>query len=176
MAKDSGGILNIVLIAGGAYVAYLLYENFIAAPAVVVAPPSPTTTPNSTIVNTGSTTGTTSGTSSTPPPPPPSGTGGGAGPLPSGSNLSALATKVLALAGGNSKMLTADQWNYYWTQASGVHQTANLFPTGNRAALMSFGDYLAARQTASLGVSGLGQLRNRGRNYVRRGTGMRRLG
>lgn len=99
----------------------------------------------------------------------------------------ALAQQVLAAAGGINAKLNADTWNYYWSQASGVPQTADLFPVGNRDALLSFDQYLVARTAAGIGVSGdcsfptrdqpgpagLASYIAMGRNYMRRGTPMR---
>jgi hypothetical protein len=83
-------------------------------------------------------------------------------------SLSALATKVY-VAAGSPATLTADQWNYFWSKVSGVPQTADLFPVGNRTAPMNFGQYLAARTAKNLGVSGLGQFLRVGRNTLRTG-------
>jgi len=82
--------------------------------------------------------------------------GGGTTPPPSGltpDQYCAVAQKALAAAGGPGTAHTADDWNYYWSAASGVTQTADLFPSGNRSALMSWNDYLAARTAAGIGVS-----------------------
>ena len=188
MAKQDGTmgeVIKWVLILGGGYLAY---EYFIAPMlATTLATPTTGVTPAATTV-TGTPVSSTNTTAITPvtvtPPtvtPPPSG-------HDSSGSLSALATKVY-VAAGSPATLTADQWNYYWSQVSGVHQTADLFPTGNRTAQMNFGQYLAARAAQNLGVSGLGQFLRVGRNtlrtggrrpmptgYVRAGTPMRRTG
>lgn len=66
--------------------------------------------------------------------------------------LSDIQAKVVAAAGGPGVTLNADGWNYYWGLVTGVPQTADLFPAGNRDALMTFAAYLAAR--ASQGLTG----------------------
>lgn len=177
MAKDDamGSVVKWVLILGGGYLAYEYFiAPMLAAPAATPATPTtPVTTTTATVP--------VSSTNPTPIAPvtvtPPSTTS----PAHSSSGaLSALATKVL-IAAGTPTTLTADQWNYYWSQVSGVHQTANLFPSGNRDAPLTFTQYLAARSAQNLGVSGLGQLMRFGRrppvgrNYVRSGTPMRRI-
>ena len=55
-----------------------------------------------------------------------------------------------------SGMLTADSWNYYYSQVSGVHQTANLFLSGNRGQLIDVNTYFARRRAA--GLTGLGNV------------------
>jgi hypothetical protein len=62
----------------------------------------------------------------------------------------ATAKKVLAAAG--SGPMNADNWNAYWSQASGVQQTTDLFPPGNRDAQLTFDQYLVNRQTAGVGI------------------------
>jgi hypothetical protein len=50
----------------------------------------------------------------------------------------------------NAKLQTADQWNYWYGQITGVHQTAELF-VGNRVTeVISASVYLARRHTAGL--------------------------
>lgn len=63
-----------------------------------------------------------------------------------------VAERVLTATGAGTR-LNADQWNYYWTQASGVTQTTDLFPPENRAATMTLLEYISRRGTA--GLSGL---------------------
>lgn len=63
-------------------------------------------------------------------------------------------------SGSNSQ--NADQWNYYYTQLSGVPQTTDLFPVGNRSALMSVQQYLQARQAAGLEIGLGGKMANSG--------------
>jgi len=55
---------------------------------------------------------------------------------------------------GSNSMLDADQWNYYYSNLTGVQQTANLFPAGNRTALMNVAQYFQARATAGLPAGG----------------------
>jgi hypothetical protein len=74
---------------------------------------------------------------------------------------SASTAAALVKAAGGATSLNSDQWNFYWTQISGQTQTVDIFPAGNRAAMMSVTDYLAARAAAGLsttlpGLSGLG--------------------
>lgn len=84
------------------------------------------------------------------PPPAPAGRGDrGSGDRPSVESLTT-AQKVLAMT-GPSAMLSADQWNWYWSQASGVPQTADLFSPDNRGELISLKDYVARRTVAGLG-------------------------
>ncbi|MCC7497320.1 MAG: hypothetical protein IT160_07070 [Bryobacterales bacterium] len=54
---------------------------------------------------------------------------------------------------GNSIMLTADQWNWYRTEATGILQTADLFTPGNRGELISAYTYHQRRAVA--GLSGI---------------------
>lgn len=54
------------------------------------------------------------------------------------------------LAAGGSQPLTADQWNYYYSQITGIAQTVDLFPPGNRGLLMTVDDYLARRVAAGI--------------------------
>jgi hypothetical protein len=75
-------------------------------------------------------------------------------------NESQTASALITAAGGVNS-LDADQWNYYWSQISGVPQTADLFPPANRGALMDVNAYITARSAAGLpttlpGLSGLG--------------------
>ncbi len=65
------------------------------------------------------------------------------------------AAQLIAAAGGNAPR-TADSWNYFYGQVSGVHQSANLFTPTNRGELISVTTYLARRTAA--GLSGLGQI------------------
>lgn len=44
----------------------------------------------------------------------------------------------------------ADQWNWYRQQETGTETTADLFPEGNRAALMDAAEYISRRQGAGL--------------------------
>jgi len=57
--------------------------------------------------------------------------------------------------GNASTMLDADQWNYYYSELSGVHQSADLFPTGNRTAVMTVSQYFANRAQAGLLAGGV---------------------
>ena len=51
---------------------------------------------------------------------------------------------------GGSNVATADVWNAYYSQLSGVQQTADLFEPGNRDGLISLGTYFARRNSAGL--------------------------
>ena len=165
MASNVGEIVKWGLIAVGGYLAWNWYENTFAATAVPATPTTPAvpTTPVTPSTPTTPTTPTTPVVTNPPSTP--------LANLP----LSTLAQKVLNAAGGSGKTLTADQWNYYWSNVSGVHQTADLFPAGNRTALLTFTQYLANRQAKNLGVSGLRGLRGHGRNYIPARTPMRRV-
>lgn len=57
---------------------------------------------------------------------------------------------------GNTLMLTADQWNWYRTEASGILQTADLFNPANRNELISAETYHSRR--AAAGLQGLRML------------------
>lgn len=48
----------------------------------------------------------------------------------------------------------ADQWNWYRQQETGTETTADLFPKGNRVALMDAAEYISRRQGAGLGWLG----------------------
>jgi hypothetical protein len=50
--------------------------------------------------------------------------------------------------------MTADEWNWYREQATGAATTVDLFPAGNRGALMTAAQYHDAR--AAAGLAGLG--------------------
>jgi len=146
MAKDNtfGEIIKWVLIGGAAYFLYNAWASSQTAAAAVA--PAPTPTPAGT---------TTSGVTTTTPTVV---AGTGSNPAPATTTAQGLTN-----AAGGQTQLTADQWNYYWGQVSGVPQTTDLFPAGNRDALMSVDAYLAARTAAGLsatlsGFSGLGAL------------------
>lgn len=57
--------------------------------------------------------------------------------------------------GNASTMLDADQWNYYYSELSGVHQTTDLFTTGNRSGVMTVAQYFANRAQAGLPAGGV---------------------
>lgn len=62
--------------------------------------------------------------------------------------------KIAALVGRDQRaMLTAAQWNAYYTQATGVVQGIPLHPSDNRGALMSAEQYQARRKAAGLQVA-----------------------
>lgn len=71
---------------------------------------------------------------------------------------------VAALVGNDPRaMLTVGQWNYYYTQASGVLQVAPHYPAIDPTALISAAQYQQYRKAAGLGVtlpSKLGLIRN----------------
>lgn len=54
---------------------------------------------------------------------------------------------------GQRRLASADEWNWYYTRASGIQQTADLFTAGDRGEQITLSDYLARR--ASAGLSGL---------------------
>lgn len=64
--------------------------------------------------------------------------------------------------GAGRHQFSADTWNAYYTQWSGVQQTADLFPPEDRGALLSLTQYLANRTAA--GLSGYGM-----RGFMRTG-------
>ena len=153
MAQQSdtmGTVLKWGLIGAAAYFVYQAWASSQASSAA--AAPAPGTAPAPV---TTSTLATVAGGTAPPAPTTPVVAG-------TGSNPAATTTaQALVNAAGGETQLTADEWNYYWTQLSGVNQTADLFPAGNRAALMSVNDYIAARSAAGLpttisGFSGLG--------------------
>ena len=57
-------------------------------------------------------------------------------------------------AGGLGIKLNADQWNWYRQQETGAETTVDLFPAGNRAALMDAAEYISRRTGAGLGWLG----------------------
>lgn len=68
---------------------------------------------------------------------------------------------------GAVPLFSADEWNWYYGNWSHTPQTADLFPEGDRGALMTVGIYQSRRQAA--GLSGL-RFPAAG-NYLRRGNG-----
>lgn len=68
-------------------------------------------------------------------------------------------TAQAAASAGESSTLTADQWNYYYSKVTGVTQSTDLFPVGNRGALLTIDQYAAARQQA--GLTGLSAIKKR---------------
>jgi hypothetical protein len=159
---------------------WLLYSKFASAAPVVAAPATGVTPPVGTPPVT------------TPPAKPPVVTTPPLTPPAPGIDASAycaIAKKVLLAAGPGP--MNADNWNYYWTQASGQTQIVDLFPPGNRDAQLTFDQYLVNRQTAGVGIpipdctlttreqpgpqalAGFGAYTRIGRGYVRSGTPMR---
>lgn len=134
--------LKLALIAGAAW--WLLKDQFTSEPAPTVTPPN-SSTPGSA----------PSAPEKSDPPPPASET---KPPAPAkGQNLSdplVLAASVPAMAhlAGDAK-LTADQWNWYNAQGSGIQTTADLFTPGNRGELITAAEYWSRRRAA--GLSGL---------------------
>lgn len=144
MASSMGKIAVVGALGVGGY---LLYRSMSSTTAAAAAGTSTTSTPFSLadLVNALK----SSGAAAAPP-------ATAAAPNPSGPTA-----KALVSAAGGVTSLNSDQWNYYWAKISGTTQTAELFPAGNRDALMTVGDYLAARQAAGLavtlpGLSGMG--------------------
>ena len=201
-SDPTGDIIKVVLIGGAAYVAYLLYENYIASAVPVAAATTTPTTPATVIAAaTGTPISSTNPTQITPvtlgPPPPPVNANPLSSTIPNVTQTaSTLATALIARAtsdgvaqGGlvNGQIAyTPQQWNYVFNEMN-PGNTQNL-PSSSQA--MSAGDYTLARATAfgQAGLSGLGQLLKVGRqhlrtggrapvrNYVRTGTPMRRTG
>ena len=150
MAKDNtfGEVIKWVLIGGAAY---FIYNAWASSQATAAVAPAVSPTP---LVGTTTTTTSAGVTTSTPTVV----TGTGTNPAPATTTAQGLTN-----AAGGQTQLTADEWNYYWGQVSGVPQTTDLFPAGNRDALMSVDAYLAARSAAGLsptltGFSGLGAI------------------
>ena len=106
--------------------AYVLYEYLYGTQAVTSS------------ASTGGTTVTTTPVSSAP--------SASVAPTKVGVNASALQS----IAGG-ATALTADQWNYFYSKLTGVHQTADLFTSGSRGQVIDVNTYLARRATAGLG-------------------------
>jgi hypothetical protein len=69
---------------------------------------------------------------------------------------------IAALVGTDPRaMLTAQQWNYYYAQATGIIQAVPLNPPGDPSALMSAAAYQAARRAAGLMTTqNLGSIRS----------------
>jgi hypothetical protein len=154
MAKEStfGEIIKWVLIGGAAY---FIYNAWASSQSTAAVPPAVSPTPVGTTTGTTTTTTSTGVTTSTP-----TTVVSGTGTNPAPATTTA---QGLTQAAGGQTQLTADEWNYYWGQVSGVPQTTDLFPAGNRDALMSVDAYLAARSAAGLsptltGFSGLGAI------------------
>jgi len=61
---------------------------------------------------------------------------------------------AVAQAKGLGVKLNSDQWNFYRQQETGEVTTTDLFPEGNRAALMDAAEYISRRQGAGLGFVG----------------------
>jgi hypothetical protein len=119
---------------------YVLYEYLYGSPTVTTSAQGGTTVATTVPTSTGGTTVTTT--------PPKVGTGGTGSVAPKVTGVSA---QSLQIAAGKNTMLTADQWNYYYSQISGQHQTADLFATGSRGQTIDVNTYLARRATAGLG-------------------------
>jgi len=61
---------------------------------------------------------------------------------------------------GQRRLASADEWNFYYSQASGIPQTADLFTAGNRGEEITLSEYLARRGAAGLsGLTNLGRVR-----------------
>jgi hypothetical protein len=119
---------------------YVLYEYLYGTPTTTTSAQGGTTVATGANPPTGGTTVTTT--------PPSGGTGGSGSVAPPKTGVSA---QSLQAAAGKNTMLTADQWNYFYSKISGVHQTADLFATGSRAQPIDVNTYLARRATAGLG-------------------------
>lgn len=73
--------------------------------------------------------------------------------------------QMLVWANGGNTNASADQWNYWYTQLSGVQQTADLFvDPNNRSAPMNVNDYVSARGAKGLSGYSWGYM---GRQQVR---------
>ncbi len=142
MAKDSGGMLNILLIGGAAYLAWQWYQGASAPSITGTTPPAGTTTnppagttttnPPATPTNPVTPTVCPSGTTGTypncitpPPPPPPQPPVAKVGKYPytdKASYQQALVNAVVDAAGGDSNLKqTADQWNWFMVNSVGVN-------------------------------------------------------
>jgi len=67
--------------------------------------------------------------------------------------------KIAALTGRDQRaMLTADQWNAYYTQATGIVQGVELGPREDPRALMSAEQYQARRRASGLAVGRVGTI------------------
>ena len=134
--------LKLALIAGAAW--WLLKDQFSSESATAAPPPS-SSSPGSA----------PAAPENSAPPPPASET---APPAPAkAQNLGdplVLAASVPAMAhlAGDVK-LTADQWNWYNAQGSGIQTTADLFTPSNRGELITATEYWNRRRAA--GLSGL---------------------
>lgn len=70
---------------------------------------------------------------------------------------------MMAIDARSQLKLSADVWGYYWSKVTGVQQTADLFPVGNRDFAMSIDDYINVRQQHGLsGCGGMGAVFNVG--------------
>lgn len=95
-----------------------------------------------------------SGANNTPPPAEPAKPAGYATLDPAGKpNFSGYIANVL---GAGRHQLSADTWNWHFSNFSGVPQTADLFDPGNRGGEMSLTEYINRRVNAGLsGLTGL---------------------
>lgn len=85
-----------------------------------------------------------------PPQPPPTTTA----PPPPASNAAVNFSQYIAnIMGPGRHMAGADTWNAYYSQWSGIQQTADLFDPADRGALISLTEYLSRRTNA--GLSGI---------------------
>jgi len=67
---------------------------------------------------------------------------------------------AVQLISGQRRLASADEWNFYYSQASGIPQTADLFTAGNRGEEITLFEYLARRGAAGLsGLTNLGRVR-----------------
>lgn len=71
-----------------------------------------------------------------------------AAPAPSLSQADLLAYVISQ--GGNPNALDADQWNYYYSNATGIPQTTDLFGSAPRTTVIDEATYYARRAAAGL--------------------------
>jgi len=73
---------------------------------------------------------------------------------------------IAATIGPGRHLLSADEWNWYFTEFSHIPQTADLFLSDNRGETISLTEYLGRRTAA--GLSGMLPAGN----YIQRGQGL----
>ena len=179
-------ILGIVLVAGGAYLAYVLYENYVASQSVSATPagsaPLPPATPATPTPVTPPSTTAPAPTMTTPPVSTKTAITSAqliARALQDGVNPASVSNAVPGPSGGGPTLpanpvinYNVWQWNYIMKELFPAAANLN---TSNNAALMTADQYVAARQSAGLsGFGGLGARRvvRMPRNYVHASTPM----
>jgi len=147
--------MNLVIGAGAAFAAWWAWDRWSGGDGgsggeilpAVVTPSTPGTTP----VQTNSVPNTDTPDTVLPAPPalPPAGyaTLDPVGGVPNFSQY------IANTVGPGRQALSADEWNWYFSQFSGVPQTADLFTPDNRGETISITEYMSRRTAA--GLSGL---------------------